>query len=610
MKTTFKNICFSICVSIAIFISIFSFKNLAASNLAKLYNTNVFGMMIIFALVIKTLSKENIKLSKSKNIISIILSLFMILGECAQSSGNIGLIWSNIATFVITIFKFIGFFTIFKICLHYLDLFLKSLKFKEMKPKNKHFTKFLNYFDTHPFKASFIVIFLFFSIFMIAFYPIVLSPDPSNQILQYYNVRTKYVDWAIQRNPNVFMTNHHPIMQTYLIGWCIDLGRFLINDNFGLFIYTFIQTIIYVSVLAYTIKFFKDVGGSLKLRFILLLIYLIVPHYAFYSVSAVKDTLYTAFMALLILFMVDIVRNYKDKKISIKYITFIAIDIILLSLMRHNGLYIAILSFIGLMFYSKINLKKLVISLFSFSLVVISFNKVLVPYLGIADASIREVLSVPFQQTARLAKYHDEGITKKDKEVIDKILNYDTLKDRYDPRLADDVKNEFNKYATKDEIRAYFKVWFKYLLKYPVTYINATLDNMYGYIYPNQHYWYVYDTYDKRVVKNNVVDYHFNKKTKFLRDSLIFYESVFPYLPGIGLISSIGFSTWIVLILSVYIKKKKNLIPYIPIYASILICFISPANTYFRYALPYIFILPFMVLLFISDLKGEKNEKR
>ena len=66
------------------------------------------------------------------------------------------------------------------------------------------------------------------------------------------------------------------------------------------------------------------------------------------------------------------------------------------------------------------NIKKLFISLFSFSLVVISFNKVLVPYLGIADASIREVLSVPFQQTARLAKYHDEGITKKDKKVIDK----------------------------------------------------------------------------------------------------------------------------------------------------------------------------------------------
>ena len=63
-------------------------------------------------------------------------------------------------------------------------------------------------------------------------------------------------------------------------------------------------------------------------------------------------------------------KNYLDYDyfLNNKYITFITIDIILLSLMRHNGLYIAILSFISLMFYSKVNIKKLFISLFSFKL--------------------------------------------------------------------------------------------------------------------------------------------------------------------------------------------------------------------------------------------------
>ena len=199
----------------------------------------------------------------------------------------------------------------------------------------------------------------------------------------------------------------------------------------------------------------------------------------------------------------------------------------------------------------------------------------------------------------------DEG-----KKIIDKVLKYDTLANRYNPRLADDVKNEFNKYTTKEELKEYFGVWFKYFIKYPVTYINATIDNTYGYIYPNQHYWYVYDTYDKRVVKANVVDYHFNKSTKFLRYTLVFYESVFPYLPGIGLISSIGFSTWIVLILSVYVKKKKYLIAYIPLYLSILICFISPANTYFRYAMPYIFSMPLILSIFLDIVKEKGKGKK
>lgn len=608
MKKNLNNIFFSICAAFSLFISIASFKSLDLNKLSDLYKTNVFGMMIIFALVIRVLSKEKVNISKNKKILSSIFTLFMIIGESASSTGNIMLIFKNPATFVISVIKVIGYYTIFKICFFYLDMFLNSFKNKQLKVKNNKFSKFLKYFDSKPFLSSFIVILLFFSIYIIAFYPIVLSPDPSNQILQYYNVRTKYADWAILRNENIFMTNHHPVMQTFLIGWCIDFGRMILNDNFGLFIYTMIQSLIYISTLAYTIKFLKNNGVSLKLRFILLLVYSLVPHYAFYTVSAVKDTLYTAFMINMILFMVDVVRNYKSKDLSIKYVLFVTLIVILMSLMRHNGLYIAILSFISLMIYSKKNFTKLFASLVIFVFVVVGFNKVLIPYLGIADASIRETLSVPFQQTARLAKYHDKDIDEEDKLVIDKVLNYDTLASRYNPRLADNVKNEFNKYTTKEELKDYFKVWFKYLLKYPITYVNATIDNTYGYIYPNQHYWYVYDTYDKRVVKSGVVDYHFNKSTKFLRDSLTFYESVFPYLPGIGLISSIGFSTWVVLILSVYAKKKRNLIYYIPLYLSIIICFISPANTYFRYAMPYMFILPMFVMLDIQEFRRNEDE--
>lgn len=609
MKKTIKNVIYSICTSIAIFINIASFKSLELDKLSELYTMNVFGMMIIFSLVLINLNKNKINNGNKEKILSIIFSCFMIVGECSQSVGRLDLIFDNLATLTCTVLKSIGFYVIFNICFYYLNSFLKNYKNKELKIKGKKFNKFLMFFDNKPFISSLIVILIFFWVYIIAFYPIVLSPDPSYQIMQYYNVKTKYADWVILRNESVFMTNHHPIMQTYLIGWCIDFGRFILNDNFGLFIYTIIQTLIYSSVLAYSIKFLKNNNVSLKLRFILLIIYTFVPHYAFYTVSAVKDTLYTAFMILLVLFMIDIVKNYKDKKIKWSYSILMSIDIILMSLMRHNGLYIAIISFIALMIYSKINIKRLLTSMFIFLAVVTSFNKILIPYLGIADGSIREVLSVPFQQTARLVKYHDKDIDEEDKIIIDKILDYDTLKKRYDPRLADPVKNEYNKYTTNEELMEYFKVWFKYLWKYPQTYINATLDNMYGYIYPNQHYWYVYDTYDDRVTKNNLVDYSFNDSTEFLRETLVFYESVFPYLPGIGLISSIGFSTWVVIMLSFYTKKRRNLIYMIPLYLSILICFISPANTYFRYAMPYMFILPLLVLMFINDYRGEVYER-
>lgn len=53
---------------------------------------------------------------------------------------------------------------------------------------------------------------------MIAFYPLVLSNDPSFQIKQFFNVRTKYMDYIIPLDDNVNLTAHHPVLHTLLLG--------------------------------------------------------------------------------------------------------------------------------------------------------------------------------------------------------------------------------------------------------------------------------------------------------------------------------------------------------------------------------------------------------
>ena len=102
----------------------------------------------------------------------------------------------------------------------------------------------------------------------------------------------------------------------------------------------------------------------------------------------------------------------------------------------------------------------------------------LLPSLKITDGSIRETLSIPFQQTARYVKYYDKDLSKNDIKVIDKVLEYETLAKRYNPTISDPVKNEFNKYTTKKELLAYLKVWFKCFFKHPLVYIEATLNNI------------------------------------------------------------------------------------------------------------------------------------
>ena len=613
MKNKKRIILFSILSSIAIFLDLVDFRSIQDMTYEHFYNKNVLVMGILAIILIRLgISNKDKKISKSKTVLVWMFSLFMLIGEAYVGKGTFNLIIANITTIIISIVKVLGYAYVFRLCFIYLDEFIGKIDLKEKVSKNKKINWYMKKMDEHPFLTPLISILLVWSIYMIAFYPIVLSPDPAFQIRQYYNVPTKYINWVIQRDPNVFMTAHHPVTQTYLLGWCIDLGRMLINDNFGLFIYDLGQTLIYASILAYTCAFALKNGVAKRYVILLNLMYLVVPMYAFYSISAVKDTLYTAFMILFVLFIYDFINTKRETLLSKKSLIYLYFVMLLLSLFRHNGVYIIVMTLPFLLVFSKVNRKRLLVPFGLFMITIYSFNNILVPALGISDGSVREMLSVPFQQTARYVKYHADELDSKDIEIIDYVLNYDTLAERYKPEIADPVKNEYNKNTKMKDLVAYFKVWFKGLIKHPETYIDATLNNTFGYIYPNDHNWYIYSTYDTRVTKNKLVKYHFNGLVG-LRNILTVYGNIFPYIPIIGLLSSIGANTWWLLILSAYLmtnKKKRYLIALVPLYGSLLFCIISPVNTYFRYTMPYVFILPILTLLLLKEVRGVKNEKK
>lgn len=603
-------------------------KNIQNLNMKELiYLPNVIEMALVAVLLI-IINRKKQSLDRSKKILSVIFGIFVIIGECYVNEGTFLFITSSIYNIVITIIKLVGYSYLFMSLLKLLDYFISKLKYKEVKPKSKISKFIIDKLERYPFRFSLVVIMICWSIYLIAFYPIILNPDSSFQIMQFFNVKTKYIDWVIQRNPNVNMTTHHPVIQTMMLGLSILIGRKLGSDNLGLFIYSLVQVLFMASVFSYSIKVLSKNKVSNKWQIILLLIYSLVPMFPFYAMTAVKDTIYTGLIMLFILFVYDFIKNYKDKKANNSYFVILCLIMFLASIFRNNGIYVMIFTLPFMLAYSKPNFKKLLITSICFLVLTNSYNKILIPALGISDGSIREALSIPFQQTARLAKYDDKIITKKDKKTIDKVLGYKTLAERYNPELADPVKNEYNKFTTNDELKAYFKVWLKYLKKEPLIYIDATLNNTYGYIYPNAHKWYLYSRYDSRIVygynkRGNegptgpyklvfdkpLVKYHFNS-LKGLREILAAYGNIFPYIPILGLMCSIGFGTWIVLILTVYLRHhRKYLITLIPLYTTILVCFASPANTYFRYAMPYLFTLPFIIMLILNDyLLEKKNE--
>lgn len=547
---------------------------------------------------------------KRKNVVTMILSfiftIFLTIGSSFIISDSLDAVIKHpIITILMMVISFIILNAIITFLFNKLDNY--EVKEKKIDKKTGFISKMI---DKHPFWFSLIVILLFWLIYIIAFYPAIMSPDPSFQILQFFGIDNKYSTYVNLIDESVIITNHHPVIHTLLIGSCVKLGVNIFNStNVGLFIYSIIQTLILASTLSYTIKFLKEINVSTRIRKALLFIYALVPVFPFYAMSPVKDVI---FGCLIILYIISIYKFIKLKdKINVKTMIKEIILMILITLFRNNGIHIIILSFPFLLLLGRKNLMKYLIIFIVVVLSYFTYDKVILPHFKITPGSVREMLSIPFQQTARYVIKNDAKIPEKDKKAIDKILEYDTLKKRYDPEKADDVKNKFNKDATDRDLKNYFIVWFKELKDDPKTYVEATLNNTYGYFYPVKTNWYIYVN-ENKTINNYGFDYHFND-LNVLRSALMVYGLIFPYIPFLGLIVNIGFNTWILLFMMAYLiyrKKYKEIIYLIPSIIVLLVCFASPVNTYFRYALPNVFAMPTMLLIFLNIRKEESlNEK-
>ena len=584
----------------------FDIYNLYEGETRDLLKLGLIGSVLLIYFIYKFYQKSTIiHKKKSLKVLSLILAFFMIFGNSFMCVGSTALIFKNIGYFLLSLIMYIGYYYLFLVLISYLFRFLDKNNFSE-ENKEKKDNKFVATFKKHPFLFSLCFIVICWLPYIISYYPIILSPDPSFQIRQFFGIRTKYADYAILLDENVVMTNHHPVTHTMLLGGCLKLGTMIGNDNLGLFFYSIIQISVLASVLAFSIYYMQKMGLKTKYLIGVLLIYALVPMFPLYAMSGVKDVLFGAFIFLYFIFLHNLVKTKCEGYKWWNYLLIIIL-LILICLFRNNGIHVLILSLPFTLIIARKKWKQLLtvmVCVFGFYGV---FDKVILPYYKITPGSVREMLSVPFQQTARLAKYHGDEFTEEEIATIDKILGYDDLAERYDPELADPVKNEFNKYATDEDLKEYFKVWFNGLIKHPGTYIEATMNNVYGFFYPEKTKWYVYYKFDDRITENGF-DYHYNS-LETSRNILSEYAVAFPYISGIGLISNIGFNVWIIFTLfayAIYKKIYKNILVLAPALILILVCVVGPANTYFRYALPFIFAMPFIIGVFLE--KRENND--
>ena len=464
--------------------------------------------------------------------------------------------------------------------------YIKVQRGKEIGSKNNSsFVNTVNYviFDKHPLLYPFLLICLFWLPYFISFFPGMLQWDAVSALLGYYGI----IDW----------TNHHPVIGTLLMGYIMDFGKFLGDDNFGCAIYVTLQFLLLSITLAYNFVFFNNWKIKYSVRWLVLIVFLLHPVFPMFAMTEVKDVFYyVAYLWLLFLF----IRCFEECNKNLRF--YIIIASMLVCVLRKEGIIICLFSSIVLLiFQNKIyeKWKNILNAIILGSVLALFLSYGASVYYNVGRSSITEALSIPIQQTARYVRDHSEDIAAPEWEILDRVFQNRAkeLGKYYRPNISDPIKAQINYNLFKEKMTDYFKVWGIHFIRHPDCYFSAAFNQMYGYFYigkedKNK----IGDCRTKNFVKGDIfyndkfriID---NPRTVFLRECMTKYVYSWPDIPLLRLLYRPAFYTWILLFgLSclIHFEKYKYLFLYCMPLTVLCICCLSPVNAFIRYSYPII----------------------
>ena len=535
-------------------------------------------------------SKYKINFNIHVAITSLFLSTFVLLGKYYIHFFSIQDLYRNILIILINLIMLMVFFISFYITIFNLFEYLNNLKINEKETNNQsRFSKIIFFIlEKHSFIIPFLIILICGLPYIIAFYPGTVQQDGNNQLQQFLG--------------NYGKTSHHPYVSTIILGTCFKIGSSIGNDNLGIFTFTFLQFLFSSFVFAYTINFMKKIKAPILLRFLTLFFFSIFTIWPINAYTFVKDTIYYLIFVLIVITIFKYVTTEENQS-NILFNIYFAIFCIMLCMFRNNGIEIVILSILSLFFLNK-NKKRIAI-LACILVSILVYNNLVQPFIykkvELEKGSIREALSVPIQQISLTVIKHGDEIEEQDKAFIEEInhISFEEIADEYISEMSDPIKNKFEYDPTSEQLSQYFKLWFKLLLKHPITYIDAFLNNFYGYFYPDRtEYkdglgWY-------QCSNTEQVNVYFNPNFEIQRNDIEQFAYLLRNIPLIGLFYSTGLYTWFLIIIFSYLmynKKYKYILILVPSILSLIVCLLSPVGAYIRYSQPIMANMPILMCL-------------
>lgn len=581
----------------------------AHANITLSDNTLLWSVLSVFLMVLylKTfqISKKSDRISLG--IMSVLFGYLNVMGHSMHELDSLDFLFANAYQFMLGSMCALGYAALFFAAGTFLFAALDNKKLSEANPpKGGGCTSLIR---QHPRAFAAVIIGFVLLCWLVIYYPGCTNYDINYQLRQFFGLDA----W----------TNSHPAATTAIMGICMQIGKMIGSDNIGMFLYMLLQGTVFCLVFSAIYVSFVKLRASKGIRIFVMLFYALLPCWGAYAVQAMKDGLFAGIFSWYILETLQLFLNEDESpRLLIEW----SISGLLSCLTRSAVVFMILPSMVlGALILPNRKKKKMRSLAFSAGVAALSlgFIYLLLPALGVIDCNRAESMSIPFQQTARTVRDRGDSVTEEEKQAIDAVLEYDKLAEVYMPVLSDPVKDTYKQRDLETEDRAlseYMSVWRSMMGKYPYEYIQSLMGNTYGYYSftpsiqtTNGHTSMCYFLYcgdENGVVSNQVYTIRFSPILKSIRSLVGTLAYLVDSVPILNLLYACAFYFWSILLMFVYIRKRKSyklLIVIMPVVLLMFGCLGSSVNDCFRYEAPVAAAFPIVILSAIIASTAQKK---
>lgn len=454
------------------------------------------------------------------------------------------------------------------------------------------------------------IIFLCWIPVFLAYYPSVFAYDAEGQLYQV--IAHDY-------------STHHPLIHTLFLGTFFNLGGKLFGSySAGMAVHSLVQMLLMAMIFGYTLLFLYQEKTAVVLRLLLCGFYALFPTNSILALSTTKDVLFSGLVLLFVLKMYQENRNWYS---------FLLITVLML-LFRNNAVYAYAVGLpFGYLIWrkaqqtskqttdkdkqvtreadtagSKKTWKRNVILMLAPLLLFAAGSALLKQGTDAYNGSPREMLSVPLQQMARTRVRHEEEIPAALQQELDAYLSSEWVFAAYNPYLADPVKNQA---VIHDNPAGLIQTWLKLGIQFPMTYVDAFLDNSIG-------YWYLADkshstiygvgtesgfgylSTDNRTMPAGceIIEHSYLPKLRAFMEKIV-SDNEYQKIPIVSVIFAPAFYWWLLCLYLVFFWQRKEyrmLLLGVFLVLYYLTLLLSP-TVLIRYMYPFVVSVPAMMCL-------------